>query len=47
VLVDGIRRRTVVDSDLVGATKVGFAGRGLGATQTRWATFIASPLGEP
>jgi hypothetical protein len=46
VLVDGIRRRTVVDADLERATKAGFAGRGLAATQTRWARFIASPLGE-
>ena len=47
VLIDGTRKRTVVDADLVGATKVGLAGRGPGATQTRWATFIASPVREP
>jgi len=47
VFVDGIRRRTVVDPDLDHGTKVGFAGDGPAATQTRWATFIASPLGEP
>lgn len=47
VFIDGVRRRTVVDSDLVGATKVGLAGRAPGATQTRWATFIASPFREP
>jgi hypothetical protein len=47
VFVDGSLRRTVVDPDLQHAVRVGFAGRGPEALSTRWATFIASPLGGP
>ena len=43
VFVDGVRRRSVVDPDLEHASRVGFAGRGVGAMATRWAALIASP----
>jgi hypothetical protein len=43
VFVDFVRRRSVTDTDLEHATRVGFAGRGRAATATRWAAFIALP----
>jgi len=42
VFIDGVRRRTLVDTDFTDATKSGLTATGAGAVAARWASFRVS-----